>query len=97
AEERVEKLNSQKEELNLERKNLEVFQTKISELINWFDEKNISVNNRLILLSLTATEYTAAQKANGIKAFSVQIQNVRDDRLAVITRLRDETNKNRSM
>ncbi|HOJ09924.1 MAG TPA: SbcC/MukB-like Walker B domain-containing protein [Clostridiales bacterium] len=97
AEERVEKLTSQKEELNLERKNLEVFQTKISELINWFDEKNISVNNRLILSSLTATEYTAAQKANGIKAFSVQIQNVRDDLLAAITRLRDETNKNRSM
>lgn len=97
AEERVEKLTSRKEELNLERKNLEVFQIKISELINWFDEKNILVNNRSILSSLTATEYTSAQKANGIKAFSVQIQNVRDDLLAAITRLRDETNKNRSM
>ncbi|MDD3812840.1 MAG: ATP-binding protein, partial [Bacteroidales bacterium] len=97
AEEQVEELTSRKEELNIERKNLEVFQTKISELINWFYEKDISVNNQSILSSLTVTEYTAAQKASGIKAFSVQIQNVRDDLLAAITRLQDETNKNRSM
>ncbi|WP_027630686.1 SbcC/MukB-like Walker B domain-containing protein [Ruminiclostridium cellobioparum] len=97
AEEQVEQLTSRKEILNTERKNLEAFQTKISELINWFYEKDIPVNNQSILSSLTANEYTAVQKASGIDVFSVQIQNIRDDLLAAITRLQDETKKNQAM
>lgn len=97
AEEQVEQLTSRKEALNTERKNLEVFQTKVSELINWFYEKNIPVNNKSILSSLTATEYTAAQKASCIKVYLIQIQDVRDDLLAAITRLQDEIRKNQDM
>jgi DNA repair exonuclease SbcCD ATPase subunit len=97
AEEHVEFLTSQKEELDRERKNLEAFQTKISELINWFYEKNIAVNNQSVLSSLTSTEYTTAQKSNGIDAFLVQIRNVRDDLLPTITRLKDEIKMNQSM
>lgn len=97
AEEQVEQLISRKEILKTERKNLEVFQTKISELINWFYEENISVNNQSILSSLTATEYTAVQKASDIAVFLVQIQIVRDDLLAAITRLQDEKKKNQSL
>ncbi|MFL0247350.1 SbcC/MukB-like Walker B domain-containing protein [Candidatus Clostridium stratigraminis] len=96
AEERVEQLTLQKNDLNTERKNLEAFQTKISELINWFYGKKIDVNNQSILFSLITTEYTAAQKANSIDAFSVQIGNVRDDLFATITRLQDEIKKNQS-
>lgn len=97
AEEYVEQVTLQKKELSIERKNLEVFQTKISELINWFYEEKIDINNQSILLSLIETQYTAAQKANGIDVFLVQIRNVRDDLLRTITRLQDEIKKNQSM
>lgn len=97
AEEHVELLTSRKKALITEKKNLEAFQTKISELINWFYEKKIDINNQSILSSLTTNEYTAAQKINGIDVFSVQIRNVRDDLLATITRLQDEIKKNQSM
>ncbi len=96
-EEKVEQLTSQKKTLNTEKKNLEAFQIKVSELVDWFYEKNIPVNNRSVLSSLTVAEYTSAQKSNGIKAFSVQIQNVRDDLLAAITRLEDEIKQNKTM
>lgn len=97
AEEHLERLTSQKKTLITERKNLEAFQAKISELINWFYEEKIDINNQSILASLTTTEFTAVQKANGIDAFSVKIQNVRDDLFATITRLQDEIKKNKSM
>ncbi|PRR78414.1 SbcC/MukB-like Walker B domain-containing protein [Clostridium luticellarii] len=66
-------------------------------MINWFYEKKIDINNQSILSSLTTTEYTAVQKANGIDVFLVQIRNVRDDLLATITRLQDDIKKNQSM
>jgi len=97
AEEYVEQVTLQKKELSIERKNLEVFQTKISELINWFYEEKIDVNNQSVLLSLTETQYTAAQKANGIDVFFVQVRNVRDDLLLIIKRLQDEIKKNQFM
>ncbi|WP_313347131.1 SbcC/MukB-like Walker B domain-containing protein [Sedimentibacter sp.] len=97
AEEQVEQLTSRKETLNTERKNLEVFQYKISELINWFYEEDMPVNNQSILSSLTVNEYTAVQKSSGIDGFLVQIQNVRDDLLAAITRLKDEIDKHQAM
>lgn len=97
AEEHVELLTSRKKALITERKNLEGFQTKISELINWFYEEKIDINNQSILLSITETQYTAAQKANGIDVFLVKIRNVRDDLLATIIRLQDEIKKNQSM
>ncbi|OSA90553.1 UNVERIFIED_ORG: hypothetical protein B2H95_12435 [Clostridium botulinum] len=97
AEEHLELLTSQKKTLITERKNLETFQTKISELINWFYEEKIDISNQSILASITTTEYTAVQKANCIDVFLVQIQNVRDDLLATITRLQDEIKKNKFM
>lgn len=97
AEEQVEILTSQKEVLNKDRKNLEAFQVKISELINWFYEEEKTVNNQSILLSLTTTEHTAVEKANSVDSFLMQIRNVRDDILATITRLQDELKKNQSL
>lgn len=97
AEEQVEQLTSRKKALITERKNLEEFQTKIGELINWFYEKNVAINNQSVLSSLTTTEYTAVEKANSIDVFLGQIRNVRDDLLAIITRLQDEIEKNQSM
>lgn len=97
AEEKLEKVTSEKAALNAERKSLEEFQTKISELINWFYEQNKAVNNKFILSSLTTTEYTAVEKANGVDSFALQVQMERDDIFAAITRIQDELRKNQSM
>lgn len=97
AEEQVEDLTLRKETLNTERKNLELFQSKVSELMSWFNDKNIAVDNQSVLSSLTATKFTAAQKAVATKEFLDQIKKVRDDLLASITRLEDEIKDNRSM
>jgi hypothetical protein len=89
AEEQLLVLISQKEEFNTERKSLETFQTKISELVNWFYIEKEIVNNQSILLSLTTTEHTAAEKAYGVDSFLKQVQWIRDDIFAAITRLQD--------
>ncbi|MDD3137939.1 MAG: SbcC/MukB-like Walker B domain-containing protein [Lachnospiraceae bacterium] len=97
AEEQVEILTSQKETLNTDRKNLEAFQMKISELINWFYEEEKTVNNQTILSALTTIQHTAVEKANSVDLFLRQIRNVRDDIMAGITRLQDELKKNQSL
>jgi len=97
AKEQLEILTSQKEKLNKERKNVDDFQIKISELINWFYDENEVVNDKSILSSLTTTKYTAAEKANSVKLFLEQIRKERDDIFAAITKLQDEVNKNQSM
>lgn len=97
AEEQLEILTSQKEKLNEERKNVDDFQIKISELLNWFHEENEVVNDKSILSSLTTTEYAAVEKANSVKSFLEQIRKERDDIFAAITRLQDEVKKNQSM
>lgn len=96
-EEQVEVFASEKEALNKERKSLREFQTKISELINWFYEEKKTVNNQSILSSLTTSAHTSVEKANSVEALLIQIRNVRDDILAAVTRLKDEIKKNQSM
>ncbi|MGN6715263.1 SbcC/MukB-like Walker B domain-containing protein [Anaerocolumna jejuensis] len=96
-EEQIEGLLSQKEKLNTERKELETFQTKISELINWFQEEKEIVNNQSILSSLTTTEHIAAEKAYGVNSFLEQIKKIRDDIFAVIMRLEAVVKENQSM
>lgn len=97
AQEQLDILTSQKEKLNVERKDVEEFQVIISELINWFHEESKGVEGKTILSSLTTTEYTAVEKANCVKLFLGQIQKERDNIFSAITRLQDEVNKNQSM
>lgn len=97
AEEQLQKIISQKEKLNSERKDLETFQTKISELVHWFYEEKENVNNQSILSSLTTAEHTTAEKAYAVDSFLKQIQKIRDDIFAAITRLEEEVNKNQSL
>jgi energy-coupling factor transporter ATP-binding protein EcfA2 len=92
AEDQLQKINTQKEILNKERKGLETFQTKISELIHWFyDEKEV-VNDQSVLSSLTTAEHSAIEKAYAVDSFLEQIKKFRDDIFASITRLQDELN-----
>ncbi|WP_333651650.1 SbcC/MukB-like Walker B domain-containing protein [Lacrimispora sp.] len=97
AQEQLEILTLQKEKLNQETKKVDDFQIKISELLNWFYEENITVNDNRILSSLTTTEYTSVEKTNSIISFLEQIRTERDNIFASITRLQDEENKNRLM
>lgn len=97
AEEQLETLTSEKEKLNEERKSVDDFQIKISELLNWFHEENEIIGDKSILSSLTTSEYTAVEKANSVKSFLEQIQKERDNLFASITRLQDEVKKNQLM
>jgi len=97
AADQLELLTSQEEKLKEERKNVEDFQIKISELINWFYEENAVVKDKSILSTLTTTEYTAVGKANSVNAFLGQIRKERDDIFAAITRIQDEVKENQSM
>ena len=97
AEEQLQKIISQKEILNIERKDLESFQTKISELINWFYEEKENVNNQSILSSITTDEHTAAEKAYAVDSFLEQIKKIRDDIFTAVTRLQDELKDNLSL
>lgn len=97
AEKQLQDINLQKEKLNTERKGLETFQTKISELINWFCEEKKIVNNQSILSSLTTAEHTAAEKGYAVDSFLEQIKKIRDNILTAITRLQDELKENLSL
>lgn len=97
AEEQLREIISQKEKLNTERKDLETFQTKISELVNWFYEEKEIINNQSILSSLITTEHTAAEKAYAADSFLKQIKRIRDDIFAAITRLEDGIKENQSL
>lgn len=96
AEEQLQEIISQKEILNTERKGLETFQTKISELVNWFYEEKESVKNLSILSSLTTAGHTVAEKAYVVDSFLKQIQKIRDDIFAAIKRLEDAVKENQS-
>ncbi|MDR2022183.1 MAG: hypothetical protein LBQ71_02770 [Hungatella sp.] len=97
AQELLEELNSQKVKLNQERKNVDEFQIKISELLNWFYEENIIVNDNRILSSLTTAEYAAVEKDNSVTSFLGLMRAERDNIFAAKTRLQDDEDKNRLM
>lgn len=64
--ERLEKLEEDGEDLLKKCRELEQFQTVISEIMNWFFEKAEQIVDRDILASLCGYEYTAAQKASAV-------------------------------
>lgn len=64
--ERLEKLEKDREDLRKKRSDLEQFQTVISEIMNRFFEKAEQIADRDILASLCGYEYTAAQKASAV-------------------------------
>lgn len=96
AEEQVEQLAAQKDELSIQRKQVEEFQTKISELINWFYEAKKEVKNETILSSLTTTEYSAVEKANSVDSFQKQIREERDEMIGELARLADQLRANQA-
>ena len=65
--ERLEKLEKDREDLRKKCSDLEQFQTVISEIMNRFFEKAEQIADRDILASLCGYEYTAAQKASAVQ------------------------------
>lgn len=94
AEERLQAFLVQKEELENEVRSLSEFQTRISELIAWFVNENVRVNNQRVLSALETNEYTSAEKASSVDRFLEQVRTQRDEIFAGITRMEDEIKQN---
>lgn len=76
--ERLEKLEENKSLLARCRE-LEQFQTVISEIMNRFFEKEEQITDKNILASLCGYEYTAAQKASGVAGMKQRIDRAYDE------------------
>ena len=77
--ERLEKLEKDREDLRKKRSDLEQFQTVISEIMNRFFEKAEQIADRDILASLCGYEYTAAQKASAVAGMKQKIDLAYDE------------------
>lgn len=77
--ERLEKLEKDREDLRKKCSDLEQFQTVISEIMNRFFEKAEQIADRDILASLCGYEYTAAQKASAVAGMKQKIDLAYDE------------------
>ena len=77
--ERLEKLEEDRESLRKKCSDLEQFQTVISELMNRFFEKAEQIADRKILASLCGYEYTAAQKSSAAAGMKRKIDLAYDE------------------
>lgn len=89
AEETLQKAQAEKERLRKEKEALCEFQTKVSELIAWFDEEQYKVSEQGNLSSLTLDSVTKVQKESSVAAFLTQINSYRDEILGKVTRIGD--------
>jgi energy-coupling factor transporter ATP-binding protein EcfA2 len=94
AQNRVDELTRKRQELRKESQQLETFQVKVGELLQWFYEQNRTVEQIPVLSALTTGEHTAAQKANAAARFLEQIGRVRDEIFAQLTNLKKMTEDN---
>ena len=96
AEESLHKAQMEKERLQKEKEALCNFQTKVSELIAWFEEEQYKVPEQNILSSLTSDFSSKVQKESSVAAFLAEIKKYRDEILGNITRIRDSLKENQS-
>ncbi|MDD3052525.1 MAG: SbcC/MukB-like Walker B domain-containing protein, partial [Candidatus Cloacimonetes bacterium] len=94
AEESLQKAYDEKERLKKEKETLCDFQTKISELIAWFDEEQYKVSKQMVLSSLTLEIATKVEKESGVASFLAEIKIYRDGILGKITRIDDLLKEN---
>ena len=89
AEASLHKAQVEKERLMKEREALCNFQTKVSELIAWFDEERYKVSEQSVLSSLTLDSVSKVQKESSVAAFLIEMKAYRDAILGKITRVGD--------
>lgn len=78
AEEMLQNARREKERLRKEKEELTAFQTRISELLAWFEEENKTVSDKVVLASLTQDTETRVQKESSVKAFREELKKYRD-------------------
>lgn len=77
--ERLEKLEEENQSLLAKCRELEQFQTVISEIMNRFFEKEEQIEDKNILASLCGYEHTAAQKASAVAGMKQRTDRVYDE------------------
>lgn len=88
-EERLEELGKERVRLETEKKRLETFQQKISELFHVLTECRCEIRDREILASLEETRYSSAEKQTAVAAFKKALEDIHDRLVADQTRLSD--------
>ncbi|MBP3475079.1 MAG: hypothetical protein J6K48_01975 [Lachnospiraceae bacterium] len=94
AEETLQKAQAEKDRLKKEKEELCDFQSKVSELIAWFDEEQHKVEEQCVLSSLTLDSVAKVQKESSVVAFLAQIKEYRDEILGNVTRIGDSFKAN---
>ena len=77
--ERLERLEKDREALQDKCSDLERFQTVVSEIMNWFFGKAEQIADENILASLCGYEYTAAQKASAVAGIKRKTEQAYDE------------------
>lgn len=88
-EEHLERLEREKGELDKERKRLEIFQQRVSELIHVLIELQCKIENPEILASLEESRYSPAEKQTAAKEFKRVLEHTRDRLVVDMARLED--------
>lgn len=96
SEKALQKAGEVKARLLEEKKVLCDFQTKVSELIAWFMEKQYMVPDQSMLSSLTVNAISRAQKESGVAAFLEEMKKNRDEIFRLITRMEDTLRENQN-
>lgn len=78
AEEALQNAQKERERLHKEKEELAAFQTRVSELLAWFDAENREVSDKAVLSSLTQDAETKVQKENCVEAFKEELETYRD-------------------
>lgn len=90
----LEKAQSGKEKCLKEKNSLIMFQTKVNELLAWFYNEKVEVEDKHILSSLDLDNFTAVQKKNSTNKLLQQVKNYRDGIISGITRINDSIKEN---
>lgn len=70
------------------------FQTKVSELVAWFETEQYKVHEQHVLSSLTLDTVSKIQKESSVEAFLAEIKKYRDGILGTIIRIKDLIHNN---
>lgn len=86
-EERLAMLEKEKKLLQAEKVRLDSFQTRVSELMHFLNEEHCEVKDKQILASLSAGEYTAAEKEEAVLRLKEQVTAVYEESIGRLSRL----------
>jgi hypothetical protein len=95
AEQALQNAQAEKEKLVNEKNALIEFQTRVSELLSWFYEEKLEIEQQDVLSSLTLDNFSKIQKESSVDYLLKETKNHRDEILAEITRVKDELAENR--